>query len=875
MKNQPNAFIRALLTLLSLFITVVAIGSFIFLYLDTQLPNVSELKTLQLQTPIRIYTVDNKLISEFGELHRTPVTFEQIPKPLINAVLATEDQRYYEHMGVDPYGLLRATGQLIMTGTKSQGGSTITMQVARNFYLTRKKTYLRKLHEIMLAMKIERQISKDKILELYLNKIYFGSRAYGVAAAAQAYFGKDLSQLTLAQMALIAGLPKAPSALNPFVNLNAAKDRRDHVLHRMLERGYITLPVYKQAIAEPLKVAPRALTFGIDAPYVADMVRDSLLSQLGDAAYKGGYCVYTTIDSRLQETANSALQTSLIAYDRRHGYRAAQRNLGAYQPGVLDEWLSALSDLPPIHGCRSAIVVKLSHNLMTALLDNGKIIPVALTWNGTSVKTDLFKSGDLIRVEQSKAGWALSQIPDVEGAMVSLNPKNGAIKALVGGFSYAQSNFNRAVQAERQPGSSFKPFIYAAALDKGYTLSSLVEDAPLTMSDPSVGIWRPQNDDHIFRGPMRLRVALIHSVNLVTIRLLQNIGLTYTVNYLTRFGFEKKQLPHSLSLALGTASVTPLQMAGGYAVFANGGYRVTPYLIDKIKDGQGKVVYQAKPNVVMPESSLATVSDNSKPLDNSIKMETAPSVISPQIAYLMTSVLQDVIKLGTGRAALVLNRSDIAGKTGTTNEEVDGWFCGYTSQLVTTAWVGFDQPRSLHEHGSRAALPMWIDFMRVALAAQPVENWTQPEGIISERIDPKTGLLAGSFQLNAVTEWFRKFNVPTKEAPADTKGDETDAMDEAPKADNEPGDLKIPPNNIQTKIKDEPVVKTPDQLMKKPEIAAVSPNVPASVAKNNSQPVKKTEPKAVDGIEELSTGLKDQAEKSTNSGTVAVEDVSQ
>jgi penicillin-binding protein 1A len=801
MKTEHNIFTRSILTLLSLFITVVALGSFVFLYLDTELPNVGELKTLQLQSPIRIYTVDGKLISEFGELHRTPVTFEQIPKPLINAVLATEDQRYFEHMGVDPYGLLRATTQLILTGTKSQGGSTITMQVARNFYLTRKKTYLRKLNEIMLAMKIERQISKEKILELYLNKIYFGSRAYGVAAAAQAYFGKDLSRLNLSEMAMIAGMPKAPSALNPFVNPKAARDRRDHVLHRMLERGYITAPAYRQAIKQPLVLSPRNLAFGMDAPYVAEMVRDSLISELGDAAYKGGYSVYTTIDSRMQEAANNSLQNALLAYDRRHGYRAAQRNLGAYQAGMLDEWVNALAEQPPIHGIHSAVVIKTSEKMLTVLLDNAQIVPVSLVWNKNSISRNVFKSGDLIRVEQLNNAWQLSQLPEVEGAIVALDPKTGALKALVGGFSYAQSNFNRVTQAQRQPGSSFKPFIYAAALDKGYTLASLIEDAPIEISDPSVGIWRPQNDDHIFRGPVRLRVAIINSINLVTIRLLQNIGLSYTINYLTRFGFEKKQLPHSLSLALGTASVTPLQMASGYAVFANGGYRVTPYLIERIQDWHGKVAYEAHPKqaytndtakktdntaqtdeelsaAILEELQKKPTEDVTKAIEGKVVEPTesmAEQAISPQIAYLMTTALQDVIKFGTGRQALALKRSDIAGKTGTTNEKVDAWFCGYNPQIVTAVWVGFDQPRSLREYGGQAALPMWIDFMRVALAGKPVQSMTPPEGIISVGIDPKSGLLAESGQSNAVNEVFQKDSKPSEVASPQEEVDKKDA----------------------------------------------------------------------------------------------------
>ncbi len=890
MKTEQNIFTRSLLTLLSLFITLVAAGSFIFLYLDTQLPDVDELKTLQLQTPLRIYTVDGKLISEFGELHRTPVTFEQIPKPLINAVLATEDQRYYEHMGVDPYGLMRAMTQLILTGTKSQGGSTITMQVARNFYLTRKKTYLRKLHEILLAMKIERQISKEKILELYLNKIYFGSRAYGVAAAAQAYFGKELNQLTLPEMALIAGLPKAPSALNPFVNQTAAKDRRDHVLHRMLERGYITKPTYQKAISMPIKVAPRSVTFGMDAPYVAEMVRDSLISQLGENAYKGGYSVFTTIDSRLQEAANGSLQNTLVAYDRRHGYRAPQHNLGAYQPGVLEEWISALSELPPIHGNRSAVVIKLSDKLLTALLDNGQIVPVTLSWNGTNISKSLFKSGDVIRVEQANNSWKLSQIPEVEGALVALDPANGAIKALVGGFSYAQSNFNRAIQAQRQAGSSFKPFIYAAALDKGYTLASLIEDAPLEISDPSVGIWRPQNDDHIFRGPIRLRAALINSVNLVTIRLLQNIGLSYTVNYLTRFGFDKKQLPHGLSLALGTANVTPLQMAGAYAILANGGYQVTPYLIDRIQDLHGKVVYEANPKIVPPAtakkkeddeendnvasktSATSTGSQKSeadKVVNSTQATEFAPSVISSEISYLMTTALQDVIKFGTGKQALSLNRPDIAGKTGTTNEKIDAWFCGYNNHIVTTAWVGFDQPRSLHEYGAQAALPMWISFMKTALAGQPAKPLVVPDNIISERIDPKSGLLAGTFQFNAITEFFEKDSVPNQEA-ALSEEDNANETDESASKEKE-AQLNIADNETKKPIHEAEKTTTP--IAAKESNSAIEKELDKELTKNTENKTEKNSDSKKTNVEEVSS-RPTSVNKNTTHEEVPVEEAS-
>lgn len=750
----------------SLSLTVIIFGGLGYAYLESQLPDVDALKDIQLQVPLRIYSADGQLMSEFGEMRRTPLSIEQIPKPLIAAVLATEDQRFFEHSGIDFLGLLRAGVELAVTGTKSQGGSTITMQVARNFYLSREKTFTRKINEILLAMKIDRQLSKEKILELYLNKIYLGKRAYGVASAAQVYFGKQVGDLTLGEMAMIAGLPKAPSTLNPVANPVAAKKRRDHVLERMLAEGYINERTYEAAVASPLIVNYHPEPTGTKAPYVAEMVRNLMFTSFGADAYTKGYKVYTTINSKDQTAANQALRDGLLAYDQRHGYRGPEKNLGPFRNSKLERWQEALGQISPINGLRPALVLTTEANSATALLSDGKTIMIP--WSGLSwarhrsekgwgpvprSAADIVKSGDLIRVIMSEKGWRLAQVPKVEGAIVAMDPQTGAINALVGGFDYSRSNFNRVTQAQRQPGSGFKPFIYAAALEKGFTLASLVNDAPLVFMNPVTHeLWRPQNDDKNFRGPTRVREGLTYSINLVSIRLLEAVGLSFAMDYLSRFGFDTKKLPRNLTLALGSGSVTPLELVTGYAVLANGGYKVSPYVIDHIEDAQGKAIYQAQPKAACVEC----VENGTPPPANSSKY--APQTISPEIAFLMTSALQDVVHKGTGYGATVLGRNDIAGKTGTTNEQVDTWFTGYNSDIVATAWVGFDQPESLHEYGSKAALPMWVQFMRTALAGKPEHTLPQPPGIVTAKIDPQTGLVTNAD--NGIMEYFRQDNLP-------------------------------------------------------------------------------------------------------------------
>lgn len=779
-------FHKILLAIFSLVISVVVLMCFAYLFLDSQLPNVQALRAMAMPIPMRVYTSDEQLIAEFGELRRSPVLLNQVPPMLVKAILAIEDQRFYEHPGVDLVGLGRAGAELAMTGTKSQGGSTITMQVARNFYLTRKKTFIRKITEILLAFKIEREFSKNEILELYLNKIYLGNRAYGVAAAAHVYFGKTLNQLTLPEMAMIAGLPKAPSTINPLINPVASKDRRDRVLERMYELGEIDKKTYQAAIATPLTASYHGPVIQVHAPYVAEMVRNMLVTSFGDEAYTKGFNVYTTISSKLQLAANQSLRDALIAYDHRHGYRGAEGNLGAATSDIANTqaWSEALERRLTINDLKPAVITSISGNTISAMLSNGEFItipPEGLEWakpqlspyaGSTSKKANVLKPGDIIRVQATENNsWELTQVPKVQGAFVSLNPNNGAILALIGGFDFQKSKYNRVIQSMRQPGSGFKPFIYSAGLARGFTLASIFDDAPISFAIPGQAVWRPQNDDHKFNGPTRLRVALATSRNVVSVRLLQAIGVPFALNFVSRFGFDSKSLPRNYSLALGTGEVTPLELVRGYSVIANGGFRVTPYVVDHITDSNKMIVYQSAPKVACTN---CVVNDTAPPtpLDKTGNAY-APEAIPPQIAFLITSALQDVIHYGTGKGAKVLNRDDIAGKTGTTQEQVDAWFNGFNSDIVATAWVGFDTPAPLHEYGAQAALPMWINFMRIALAGIPEHTMPEPPGITSSRIDPFTG-----FRRNhGALEYFRSDEVPKVTEP-ETDDNQTDMTTE-------------------------------------------------------------------------------------------------
>lgn len=769
MKKMAYFWRKGLWALMSLFFLLIVAGSLLYLYLESQLPNVDSLKTVQLQVPLQIFSKEGLLIQEYGEKKRIPVTYDEIPPTLIHALIATEDQRFFEHPGVDVMGLGRAAVSMLKTGTKSQGGSTITMQVARNFFLSRKKTFLRKFNEIMLAIKIDRELSKEKILELYLNRVYLGNRAYGVGAAAMVYFGKSLKDLNLAELAMIAGLPQAPSTQNPIANPLAAKKRRDHVLERLLEEHYINEEQYQNAVNQPITAKYYGTNIEVKAPYVAEMIRQSLYDNFGPEAYTKGYKVYTTIDGKLQNTANEVVEKNLIAYDHRHGYRGPIANIGekdSQSPKIRQKYLR---QYPELNSLTPAVVTEVREKEATAALQNGQII--IIPWEGMSWARPALKrggwvgksptkaqqvvaAGDIIYVHSTEKSWQLAQIPEAESAMVAMNPKNGAIEVLVGGFNFSKSKFNRATQSSRQPGSSFKPFVYAAALNNGYNLATLINDAPIVVDDPSQpNLWRPHNVNLKFNGPTRLKQALVQSKNLVSIRILDDIGIDYTIDFLTRFGFNKKSLPRALSLALGSLSISPMDLTTAYAVFANGGYKVEPYLIDHITDADGKILLQAKPSIVCDPCDKDKVDAST----------LAPRVISEDIAFLMNTALRDVIQHGTGRAARVLNRQDIAGKTGTTNDQVDAWFAGFNPNLVVTTWIGFDNPKSLHEYAANLALPLWIDFMKVALKDKPEVELKQPENVIAVRIDPVSGLLAKPNQENGIIEYFRQNEVPSEE----------------------------------------------------------------------------------------------------------------
>ncbi len=747
----------ALLSLLFVVITVVVI---LYAYAQSQLPDVASLKTIELQVPLQIFTKDGLLIQEYGEKRRIPIPYDQIPPTLVHAVLATEDQRFFEHPGVDIMGLGRAAISMIQTHRKSQGGSTITMQVARNFFLNSKKTFLRKFNEIMLAIKIDQELSKEKILELYLNQIYLGNRAYGVGAAAQVYYGKALQDLNIAQLAMIAGLPQAPSSHNPIINPLAAKKRRNHVLERLYEEKYISKDQYQEALQQPLTEQYHGPHSEVYAPYVAEMIRLSLVEHFGQEAYTRGYKVYTTVDSRLQTTANHVTAEHLLTYDRRHGYRGPIGKISPFSsPNIRNQKLhqyAAIGDLQPM------VILTVDQRSATAVNQNNQT--VTLAWDGISwARPELKKGfvgraptsahnvlavGDVVYVSCQQDHCILSQNPDAEVALVALNPSDGGIEALVGGFNFGKSKFNRATQSERQPGSSFKPFLYAAALNKGYTLATVINDAPIVIRDPSQPEWRPHNDNLKFGGPTRLKTALTLSRNLVSIRILDDIGVEYTIDYATRFGFRKETFPHTLSLALGTLSVTPMDLTAAYAIFANGGYKVEPYLIDRITNTKGHVLLQAKPTQAPNEQTEISAD------------VLAPKVITAETAFLMNTALQNVIQHGTASAARVLNRQDIAGKTGTTNDQMDAWFAGYNRDLVVTTWIGFDNPQPLHEYAASLALPVWIDFMKSALHGKPEHSLTEPPGIVSLGINPDNGLRARPNRINTITEYFMETELP-------------------------------------------------------------------------------------------------------------------
>ncbi len=770
----------------------------VYQYVKPNLPSIESLKHVQLQVPLRIYSKDGLLISGYGEKRRIPVTFEQVPEKMVQAFLAAEDDRFYEHPGVDYQGLVRAAIQLALTGKKKQGGSTITMQVARNFFLSSKKTYLRKINEIFLALKIDKELSKNDVLTLYMNKIYLGHRAYGVGAAAQVYYGKTLDELDLAQIAMIAGLPKAPSTFNPITNPERATIRRNYVLDRMLSLGFINAEQEKAARNSAVTAKRHSANIELNAPYIAEMARAEMFERFGEESYTGGYSVFTTVVSDLQQQAIDAVHMVTNDYDQRHGYRGVISQLEVSILDTPEKMDQIISETESFGNLSVAVTTQIREKEVEIYLGNGQsaIIPwEGLKWarryisedrRGKTPKKaeDILKPGSLIYIlsqteiyEKSKdktpvTFWRLAQLPAVNAALVALDPMDGAITSLVGGYDYFQTKFNRITQARRQPGSGFKAFIYSAALENGFTAASTINDAPVVFEDSSLeSAWRPENYSGKFFGLTRLRYALTKSRNLVSIRLLRSIGINKALDHIENFGFSRDELPHNLSLSLGTANITPLQMARGYAVLANGGFLVDPYLISRIEKNGSQIIYQARPRTVC-EKCLVEKTDQDQG-DSPVEdlPNVAPRVISAENRYIMYSMMQDVITRGTGTRAKVLNRKDLAGKTGTTNDQRDAWFNGYNQSIVATTWVGFDDNSKLGngEFGGRAALPGWIHYMKKALEYFPEDNPpAMPDGMLSIRIDPKTGKLASIEQRDAIFEVFRAGHAPTERAEKDT-----------------------------------------------------------------------------------------------------------
>jgi penicillin-binding protein 1A len=768
-------------------------------YLLPGLPPVNALRDMRLQVPMRVYTQDGVLIGEFGEKRRIPVKLDEVPDIVIKAFLDAEDDRFYQHPGVDWQGIIRATASELRRGDRGQGGSTITQQIARAYFLSPEKTYIRKLREILLALKIEQELTKDEILALYLNTIFLGQRAYGIGAAANVYYGKTLAELSLAEVATIAGIPPAPSAYNPVTGPNEAKKRRAYVLRRLLENGHITQTQFEEAAAAPIETTVHNLRLEADAPEVAELARLQIAAKYGDeAAITSGYRVYTTVDSKLQAAATTALRKALMDYDRRHGYRGPERHVDLPADAGETQWRLALRGMQTFGGLSPAVVTLVDGQRVRAFSSlHGEI---EIGWRGLSWATpyldkdargrppktagEILKVGDIIRIrpllaekDEEKAAsddaeaasaaaqWALAQLPVVQGALVSMDPNNGSIRALVGGFDFNQSKFNRATQAFRQPGSNFKPFLYSAALDAGFTPASLINDAPVVFDTPAGvdPVWRPENYSGEYRGPTRLREALSASRNLVSIRLLNAVGIEYVAEFAKRFGFVDERLPRDLSLALGTGVATPLEVVRGYGVFANGGFRVDPYLIDRVETPEGTVVMKANPATVCRQcEAVSTLTDSASVEQPPAKI--APRVISADNAWMMNSMMQDVIKQGTAKRALAMKRRDIAGKTGTTNEQRDAWFSGFNARVATTVWMGFDQvqPLGKDETGARAALPMWIDYMSVALQGMEESTLPQPSDLVTVRIDPDTGKVARPDDEDAVSETFRTGDAPTR-----------------------------------------------------------------------------------------------------------------
>ena len=794
-----------------------------YVYLAPSLPSSEGMRTLPLQVPLRVYTRSGALISQIGEQRRVPVTYEEIPELVRDAFLAAEDDRFFQHGGIDYLSMLRSIYVDLTTGDYSQGASTITMQTARNMFLTRDKNVTRKLQEIFLTLRMEHSFTKQEILETYLNVIFFGQRAYGVAAAAEVYFGKPLGQLSVAEAAMLGGLPQAPSRYNPVTSPQRAAERRRYVLQRMLALHYIDADTAQRSMQEEIKAREFAPRFDVEAPYVAEIARQIVVARFGEAAVNAGYRAITTIDGRLQTAANRALRLGLIDYDRRHGYRGVIRRVRLNAGAEPRDFETFLADLPPVGILQAALVVSVAPAAARVYVRGTGFAQI--DWDGMSWarggaptgKADgVLHQGDVIHVVSDGHGSAqLGQVPAVQGALVALDPHDGAVVALVGGFDYFSNAWNHVTQARRQPGSGFKPFLYSCALENGFTPASIIMDAPVVMADGSVEqVWRPENDGGKFSGPTRLREALVHSRNLVSIRLLRAVGTDAVIDYATRFGFDRAIMPNNLTLALGTLPATPLEVATGYATFANGGYKVDPYFIERIENGLGETVWRAAPREVCdtcaddgtvpapPAATVAAAADTiagapipgiaplmptTVPVRSSNQLtlapplaeqlppligaaRRAPRVISAANAWLMDDIMGDVIRRGTGVRARVLGREDLSGKTGTTNESHDTWFNGFNPNLEATVWVGFDQEQSLGEgeEGSSVAVPVWVRLMREALSGLPDVPRPIPPGLVSARVNAQTGLIAPADDAAALSEYFLATRPPAAGAAAGT-----------------------------------------------------------------------------------------------------------
>ncbi len=754
--------LRALGTLVSFFIHLLVALALLGVYLYSHLPDISSLKRITYKQPLAVYTAAGEYLATYGEVHRIPVKIEQVPIKMIQAILSTEDQRFFKHHGIDIFGLMRAVKSLAVTGRKSQGASTITMQVARNFFLGREKTYMRKLNEIMLALAIEKGLSKSEILELYLNKIYLGQRAYGVVAAAKIYFGKSLEELSIAEMAVIAGLPKAPSDYNPLKSKAAAIKRRDFVLEQMRKHRYISKDQYQTARAEPLEVQAHSLVSDQEIGYASELARLAMVEQFGERAYQEGYKVYITMDKHKQALAQRTVAQGLEDFDKQYGWRTPEENLKTTYGSDISKWQQHIANIPSTPtGAIGAVVIALQPEYILAdtfKYGRIKIHTSQSCWligcskDNIPVQTSdiAISEGDVIYALKDQGEWQLKQIPTLQGALISLEPKTCRLEAIVGGYQFQKSHFNRAIQAYRQPGSAIKPLLYAIALESGYNMASMINDAPVIEDDITGddAKWRPKNVDAVFKGPVRLRQALIQSRNLVSVRLIKEVGIRRAIEYLDRMGLSKNKQVQGLSLSLGAGLVTPFELARAYTIFPRGGAPCSVRWLDRIENHEGEVISN--------DTMLAEMEQKVLP---SSKQLTNDNVISPQNAYIMSNALQDVVNYGTARGAKVLGRKDLCGKTGTTNDYLDAWFSGFNQNLVTTVWVGYDNAKSVNVPAAKLALPIWVSYMRDALSEEETPL-ARPQDVLSMRINRKTGQLAQLDDKDTMFELFAAGSEP-------------------------------------------------------------------------------------------------------------------